>query len=144
MKPTTETNLLKAKEIEPTDQALEKILGNELFPVYREVINTLTDEFGLETQWQFYKDGGAWLCKVVFKKKSILLISIWEYYINTGFYFTDKTGVGVLDLDIDKEIKAEFEVAKPIGKLLPLILDIDQLNQIKDLKEIVRYKKALK
>ncbi len=144
MKSNNETILLREKEIVPTDKALENALGKELFIIYQELIKIFTNEFGLEPQWQFYKDGNAWLCKVVHKKKTILWLSIWKDYIKTGFYFTEKTGMGVLELDIDNKIKEEFEVAKPIGKLIPLIIDIDQQNQIEDLKKVVKYKKELK
>jgi len=144
MGPDKETILLREKEIEPTNVVLEKVLGKELFIIYQELIKILTDEFNLEPQWQFYKDGNAWLCKVVFKKKTILWVSIWEMYIKTGFYFTEKTGKGVLELDIDSKIKEEFELAKPIGKLKPLIIDIKRQKQIKDLKEVIKYKKGLK
>ena len=144
MRPDNKTILLREKEIVPTENVLENALGKELFNIYQEIIQIFTDEFSLEPQWNFYKDGMAWLCKVVYKKKTILWLSVWENYIKTGFYFTEKTGLGVLELDIDHKIKEEFEVAKPIGKLIPLIIDIDQQNQIKDLKEVVRYKKGLK
>jgi hypothetical protein len=144
MKSDNETILLREEEIEPTDKVLESVLGKELFIIYQELIEIFTNEFSLEPQWRFYKDGKSWLCKVVYKKKTILWLSIWENYIKTGFYFTEKTGIGVLDLDIDNKIKEVFEVAKPIGKLIPLIIDIDQQEQIKDLKEVVRYKKGLK
>lgn len=144
MPSTTETMLLREPEIEPTDEVLELVLGKELFIIYQELIKVFTNEFGLEPQWRFYKDGKSWLCKVVYKKKTILWLSVWKNYVKTGFYFTDKTGVGVLDLAIDKTIKEEFEVAKPIGKLIPLIIDIDQQKQINDLKELIRYKKGLK
>ncbi len=144
MESNNETILLREKEIEPTDKVLENALGKELFIIYQELIKIFTNEFSLEPQWQFYKDGKAWLCKVVYKKKTILWLSIWENYIKTGFYFTEKTGIGVLELDIDNKIKEVFKMAKPIGKLIPLIIDIDQQNQIKDLKEVVRYKKGLK
>ena len=144
MKSNNETILLREKEIEPTDNVLENALGKELFIIYQELIKIFTDEFSLEPQWQFYKDGNAWLCKVVDKKKTILWLSVWENYIKTGFYFTEKTGLGVLELDIDNKIKEVFEAAKPIGKLLPLIIDINQQKQIKDLKEVVKYKKGLK
>jgi hypothetical protein len=138
------TILLREKEIEPTNEVLENVLGKELFNIYQELIKIFADEFSLEPQWQFYKDGNAWLCKVVYKKKTILWLSIWENCIKTGFYFTEKTGIGVLELDIDNKIKEVFEVAKPIGKLIPLIIDINQQKQIKDLKEVVKYKKGLK
>jgi len=138
------TILLREKEKEPTNEVLENVLGKELFNIYQELIKIFADEFSLEPQWQFYKDGNAWLCKVVYKKKTILWLSIWENCIKTGFYFTEKTGIGVLELDIDNKIKEVFEVAKPIGKLIPLIIDINQQKQIKDLKEVVKYKKGLK
>ena len=138
------TILLRENEIEPTNEVLENALGKELFIIYQELIKIFTDEFSLEPQWQFYKDGNAWLCKVVYKKKTILWLSIWKDYIKTGFYFTGKTGIGVLELDIDNKIKEVFEVAKPIGKLIPLIIDINQQKQIEDLKEVIKYKKGLK
>lgn len=144
MESNNETLLLRDKETEPTDAVLENALGKELFTIYQEIIEIFTDEFGLEPQWRYYKDGNAWLCKVVFKKKTILWLSIWENCIKTGFYFTEKTGTGVLELAIDNKIKEEFEVAKPIGKLIPLIINIDQQKQLDDLKEVVKYKKALK
>ena len=144
MKSDNETILLREKEIEPTDKVLENFLGKELFNIYQELIEIFTKEFSMEPQWRFYKDGNAWLCKVVYKKKTILWLSIWENYIKTGFYFTEKTGTGVLGLDIDNKIKAAFEVAKPVGKLIPLIIDINQQKQIEDLKEVIKYKKGLK
>ncbi|HCE58367.1 MAG TPA: hypothetical protein DER09_11180 [Prolixibacteraceae bacterium] len=144
MESDNETTLLREKETVPTNEVLENVLGKELFTIYQELISVFTDEFGLELQWNFYKDGNAWLCKVVHKKKTILWLSVWKNYIKTGFYFTENTGTGVLALDIDNTIKAAFEVAKPIGKLIPLTIDINQQKQIKDLKELVKYKKGLK
>nr|WP_321408895.1 DUF3788 family protein [uncultured Carboxylicivirga sp.] len=144
MESNNETILLRDKDIEPTDTVLENALGKERFRIYQELIKIFTDEYSLEPQWRYYKDGNAWLCKVVYKKKTILWLSVWENYIKTGFYFTEKTGIGVLELNIDKKIKKEFELASPIGKLIPLIIDIDQQNQINDLKEVVNYKKGLK
>lgn len=144
MESDNETLLLREKETVPTNEVLEAVLDNELFKIYKELISVFTDEFGLEPQWNFYKDGNAWLCKVVHKKKTILWLSVWKNYIKTGFYFTENTGTGVLELAIDNTIKEAFEVAKPIGKLIPLTLDINRQNQIKDLKEVVNYKKSLK
>lgn len=144
MKSDNESLLLREKETEPTDNVLESVLGKELFAIYQELTEIFTHEFSLEPQWRYYKDGNAWLCKVVDKKKTILWLSIWENYIKTGFYFTDKTGTGILDLDIDNNIKEAFKVAKPSGKLIPLIIDINRQKQINDLKEVIKYKKGLK
>lgn len=144
MKSENETILLRDKEIEPTDEVLENALGKKLFTIYQELIQIFADEFSLELQWRFYNDGKSWLCKVVDKKKTVLWLSVWENYIKTGFYFTGKTRNGVLELDIDETIKETFSATKPVGKLMPLIIDIDQQKQIEDLKRVIKYKKGLK
>jgi len=110
MESNNETILLREKEIEPTDKVLENALGKDLFMIYQEIIRIFINEFSLEPQWQFYKDGKAWLCKVVYKKKTILWLSIWENYIKTGFYFTEKTRIGVFDLNIDSKLIEAFEM----------------------------------
>jgi len=138
------TLLLRDKEVEPSNEVLENVMEKDLYLIYQELIEIFTHEFNLDPQWHFYKDGNSWLCKVVHKKKTILWLSVWNNCIKTGFYFTEKTGKGVLELDIDNHIKKEFEIAKPIGKLLPLTFEINHQTQIKDLKEVIRYKKELK
>jgi len=144
MKSKNETILLRDKEIEPTDEVLENALGKELFTIYQEIVQIFTDEFSLVLHWRFYKDGKSWLCKVVYKKKTILWLSVWENYIQTAFYFTEKTRNGVLELGIDMNIKETFSAVKPVGKLMPLIIDIDHQKQIEDLKKVIKYKKGLK
>jgi hypothetical protein len=44
-------------------------------------------------------------------------------------------------LDIDNAIKTEFESAKPIGKLIPLIMRIDSAGQLRDWNNIAVYNK---
>lgn len=136
--------LLREKESEPTPEVLENVMGKDLFMIYQELIEIFTHEFSLEPQWHFYNNGKSWLCKVIDKKKTILWLSVWDKFIKTGFYFTEKTGKGVLELAIDDQIKKVFEQAKPIGKLIPLAFEIVHPTQIKDLKEVLKYKKGLK
>ncbi|MCU4166572.1 DUF3788 family protein [Carboxylicivirga caseinilyticus] len=95
MESNNETILLRDKDIEPTDAVLENALGKERFSIYQKLIKIFTNEYSLEPQWRYYKDGNAWLCKIVYKKKTILWLSVWENYIKTGFYFTEKTRLGV-------------------------------------------------
>jgi hypothetical protein len=136
--------LLRDADIEPTNEVLENALGKNLFGVYSELVETTSSELGLEYEWRYYKDGHAWLCKVTHKKKTIFWLSVWEKCIKTGFYFTEKTRSGIFDLLIKNEIKHKFENAQPIGKLLPLGLEIDKIDQLKDLMEIIKFKKELK
>ncbi len=144
MKSENQIMLLREAETEPTEEVLENALGKEVFSVYKELMKIFIDELGMEPQWRFYKDGNAWLCKVVFRKKTILWLSVWEKFIKTGFYFSEKTRLGIFDLEIKEEIKETFSKAKTIGKLIPLALEIEREEQIEDLMEIIKYKKKLK
>ena len=141
----TENILLRDSKVNPTNEILENALGKDIFRVYEELIKIITDvEFELKPEWNFYKDGKAWLCKVNYKKKTVFWLSIWEKYIKTGFYFTEKTRSGILSLQISEKIIKDFEETKTVGKLFPLVLNIDKERQLEDLKEIIKYKKGLK
>lgn len=141
---STEAMLLRDPEFVLTTELLKKELGKNLFSVYEELNKLITEEFGLNSVWNYYKDGKAWLCKVVNGKKTVFWISAWDGYIKTSFYFTERTRVGVTNLEIDDRINKEFEKVKAVGKLVPLILDIDRKEQLKDLVKIIKYKKSLK
>ena len=99
---------------------------------------------GLVTEWRYYKDGKAWLCKVCYKKKTIFWLSVWDKFFKTGFYFTDKNCTGVAELDIEEKIKEEFSRNKHIGKLIPLAIKMNRKEQIDDVIKIIEYKKRLK
>jgi hypothetical protein len=136
--------LLREAEIEPTDEVLEKALGKEVFEVYRELQKDISTEFSLGHEWKFYRDGKAWLLKATCKKKTIFWLSIWEKFIKTSFYFTEKTRSGIFDLAISGKIKESFDKTESVGKLIPLIFDIEEKKQLNDFREIVKYKKSLK
>lgn len=137
--------LLRESGTIPTEEVLENALGKKVFAVYEELIKTITGaEFELAPEWNYYKDGKAWLCKVIYRKKTVFWLSAWENHIKTSFYFTEKTRAGIFDLTVDEKIKQDFIETKAVGKLNPLILCIDTPEQLEDLKEIIRYKKGLK
>ena len=140
----TETILLRDSETYPTDEVLEMALGKDIFPVYEELIKIITGvEYDLKPEWNFYKDGKSWLCKVTSKKKTVFWLSVWENHFKTGFYFNGNTRSGIFSLKINQEIIQHFEEAKTVGKLFPLVLEIDNKNQLEDLKELIKYKKSV-
>ncbi|HBZ26545.1 MAG TPA: hypothetical protein DEO54_09985 [Rikenellaceae bacterium] len=129
--------LLRDENIFPDEDVLKTVLG-DLYPVYREFIEIVTgEEYSLETQWNYYKDGKSWLCKVSKKKKTILWLSVWSGYFKTGFYFTEKSMEAILALEIEKDLKETFLSTKPIGKLKPLVIDISSREQLKDALAVV-------
>lgn len=126
----------------PTDAVLKSVLGsaNE---AYVETMRRLA-VMELEPIWNYYKDGGAWLCKVQFKKKTVFWLSIWENHFRIVFYFTEKTMQGLAELDVEPALVQQLASAPPIGKLIPLAFNIQSTAQLDDLFTVAAYKKNLK
>lgn len=136
--------LLRNAEIYPSEDVLKDALG-EVYGVLESFFKTITDnEYGLTIEWRYYNDGKAWLGKVQHKKKTILWLSVWEGFFKVSFYFTEKHLETIVALDIAESIKEDFCKAKPVGRLIPMIIDIKTDNQLKDLLTVVRFKKSLK
>ena len=124
--------LLREQDIFPGEEVLEKVLSDS-YPVYKEFMEVITGKkYGLVPQWNYYKDGKAWLCKAGFKGKTVFWLSVWDKFFKTAFYFTEKTKQGIEKLDIDKSIKDDFSRSKPAGKLIPLSISIGKKNQLPD------------
>lgn len=48
-----------------------------------------------------------------------------------------------MDLDFNHTIKSSFDAAKPIGKLIPLVVEINDEERLNDFSIILNYKKNL-
>jgi len=138
-----DNQLLREKEVPPTEEVLKKALKSS-YGAYSELIEKITAPGGIEPVWNYYNDGKAWLCKMVFKKKTVFWLSVWDGFFKAGFYFTEKNSAGIMQLDIDNRIREEFRSHKPTGKLLPLPFRISKKDQLKDLMTVIEYKKTLK
>jgi hypothetical protein len=140
-----DVQLLRDPAIFPTQEVLETALGKDVFAVYAHLYDMTTGPgIELNPEWNYYKDGKAWLYKVGNGKKTVFWLSVWEKHIKVSFYFTEKTRMGIFELPISEEIKRDFNESRPIGKLIPLSLSIETPGQLEDLKEVIQYKKGLK
>lgn len=136
--------MLTDPKIPPTEELLGEIL-RESYPVYEAMIASVTGpDYGLEPQWRYYNDGKAWLCKMVFKKKTVFWLSVWDGFFKAGFYFVERHFQGINELYIDPEIKKALVKAKPSGTLFPVTMVMRRKEQIRDLLLLVEYKKKLK
>ncbi len=135
--------LLRDESIEPIADVLSTVISSELYAIYQQLIKIAETELDLQSEWRYYKDGKSWLCKFVYKKKTVLWLSLWETFIKVSFYFTEKTRSGIDELEIDESLKYELKNTASIGKLLPLIIDISSEEQLKDISTIIEYKKSL-
>lgn len=137
--------LLKDPDIYPSSEVLENVLGRTVYEVLESFTGMVAnDAYGLIPEWRYYNDGKAWLNKVQYKKKTVFWLSVWEGFFKVSFFFTEKHLEGIAALDISDTIKEDFARAKPCGRLIPMILDITDKEQLDDLLTVVRFKKSLK
>lgn len=137
-----ETIALKNKDVIPSQEVLESVLQTS-YPAFEELINRLS-ELGIRPEWNYYNDGKVWLCKMLWKKKNLGWLSVWGGFFKTAFYFTEKHLEGIAGLDIAESIKEDFCKAKPVGKLMPMVIEVRKQEQLKDVLTVVRFKKDLK
>lgn len=136
--------LLRDADIFPSKDILRNALGT-VYDILESFINSITtEEYDLSIEWRYYNDGKAWLGKVVYMKKTILWLSVWDGFYKTSFYFTEKHLEAISELNISDTIKSNFYKAKPVGKLIPIIIDVNKEEQLDDLLTIVSFKKRLK
>lgn len=135
---------LRDAEIVPSDKVLKDTLG-DVYDVLESFLATITNEaYLLNIEWRYYNDGKAWLCKVQHKKKTILWLSVWEGFFKVSFFFTEKHLEAIAALDISEAIKTELASAKAVGRLIPMIFNINNANQLEELLTVVHFKKTLK
>ena len=135
-----EKSPLNNKDTFPTDDVLQNVLS-DAFPVFIKLMEILkSGKYLLNPEWRYYKDGNAWLCKITQKKKTVAWLSVWYDHFKLAFYFTEKSGSGINDLDIDVLLKEFYLNHQPIGKLKPLIIEIKYESQLSDIYKIIDYK----
>lgn len=135
--------LLRTALEEPNTDMLQKLL-HKYYICYKDFINTITTEYALTCSWNFYKDGNAWLCKIIQKKKTVCWLSVWDTGAKISFYFTEKHKDTVLSLNISEALKQQFISAKNIGKLLPLTIDLNNTSAVNDALLVTTFKMQLK
>jgi len=139
-----EVQLLREQEIFPSKEVLQDVLGR-VYDVWAELETKVTlEELALTLDWNYYKDAKSWLCKVCHKKKTVFWLSVFEGCFKTTFIFLERHLSGIDELDISEQIKEDFCQMKPVGKLLPMLICINEQKQLTDLLKIIKFKKELK
>ncbi|MDR0332967.1 MAG: DUF3788 domain-containing protein [Dysgonamonadaceae bacterium] len=139
-----EVQLLREQNIFPSEEVLKNVLG-QVYALWAEFeTQIIQGEFALTPEWNYYNDGKSWLCKVCHKKKTVFWLSVWEGHFRITFFFTEKHLEGISELNISEQIKEDFCRMKPIGKLLPMMINIDKQSQLADVLKIVKFKKEWK
>ena len=137
-----EQQLLRDPLVNPDEAVLETVLGKK-YPVYRE-FTVKIKEFNLVPEWHYYNDGKSWLGKVMYKKKNLCWLSVWNTGFKMTFYFLERALEGFYALNIDDGIKNITRETKSVGKSQPVMLLITNKKILKDALQIMLYKMILK
>ena len=137
-----ENQILIDPNIKPENEVLESALGKN-YERYTEFVGKINAQ-NLTLEWNYYNDGKSWLCKILNKKKNLCWLSVWNTGFKLTFYFTEKTIEGIHELDVDDAIKNAVRETKPTGKLLPVILLIENKKRMDDGLKVLEYKMRLK
>ena len=132
---------LKDKELQPSVEVLQEVL-DESFIAFESLCNDLIPH-NIIPEWNYYNDGKAWLCKLLFKKKNLAWLGVCDGSFIVTCYFTEKHLEKIADSDISEPVKEAFCVAKPIGRLLPMSITIDTANLPADVLTMILFKKGL-
>jgi len=128
----------------PADELIKAALG-DVDVVYKEFLTKIAElPSGVALEWKYYQDGKAWLCKGVYKKKTVFWLSVWEKYFKVVFYFTEKHIPALEKIDMEEGIKTNFRTSKRIGKLIPLVFIVNSSDQLMDLFKVISYKMTAK
>ena len=124
------------------DNILESALGKKyaLFENFRQKIA----EQNLILEWHYYLDAKSWLGKVLYKKKNLCWLSVWNTGFKLTFYFPEKIIDRVYALDIDDEIIMAAKEIKSVGKSRPVMLLIRNKKIMNNAFKILDFKRNLK
>lgn len=134
--------ILNNPDLYPDKDVLKEVLTENVLIFYDKLLKVITsdNESKFSAEWRYYNDGKSWLCKVVNKKRTIFWLSVWEGYFKVSFYFTEKHKEGIASLPISESAKDSFINAKPIGKLMPLTIDVYCEEQLTDVLAIAKFR----
>lgn len=81
---------LTDKNKQPDDRLLEQVL-QQMFTLYQQLRQQLR-ESEIEIMWNYYNDGKAWLGKLMWRKKNLGWVHVYDQAFRIVVFFTENTG----------------------------------------------------
>lgn len=136
------TKELVDKDIFPNELVLKRVLGRS-YKAYCSLLEHFDNNEMIYT-WKYYHDGKAWLCKVQYKKRTIVWMSAWKGYMKATIYIPEKYISDLYKLVLNEETIKKIRKTKNVGKSKPCIFNICRKKDIKQFDIIMQFKKQNK
>ena len=135
--------LLKDQAEFPTVENLAKHLSAENLSLYQQLLVELHENSYME-DWNYYKDGNNWLSKILFKKKNLGWISIWETGVKVTVFFSERVWQQLVANELFAKLEDNEASIQKNGKLNTVLIPIQDQASLQTAVELVNFKKKLK
>ena len=143
---------LREKDVTPTSDVLESILGNS-YLAYEELQGILPD-FEMEQNWQWYTPHKAWYAKGQYfwtttrgtrKEKVIYWLHVCDGCFCVTVWFKEKNRSEALKLNVSEETKKIIRDAKSEmnATTFPVMINVTTASVLKDICNLIEAKKDL-
>jgi len=144
--------VLRDNTAQPTQELLEKVLGNS-YLAYEEFQDTLAD-LEIEQQWQWYAPYKAWFARGQYywstprgteKEKTLYWLYVFDSFFIISVWFKEKNRQELLNANVSDATKELIKTTSTMGKLptFPVEFNITNPNQLTDIYTLIKYKKKL-
>lgn len=133
---------LRDENIFPDEEVLRTVLESS-FEAFAALLK-LFDKNEMVSEWRYYKDGKAWLCKVQKKKKTMVWMSARKGFMIATVYLPVRLLNELLELDISDGSKENIRKAKNVGKSKPCSFEIRNEEVLADFERVMQFKIKVK
>jgi len=138
-----EKPILTDKEQFPTEEIIFSHLADNK-QHWQSLFTELHERYSeFEEQWRFYKDGNAWLLKIVKKKKTVLWVTVFDGFFKTTFYFGEKAEPIIMSSDLPENLKEQYRTNK-YGKIRGITVTPHSSDNLKEVFSLITLKLSIK
>ena len=131
--------ILTDPDVTPDEQRISAALCGAM-DAWRVLESALsTPPFDLVLSWRYYRDGG-WLCKALRGQRNLAWLAVWDGYFTVTFYFAARHRADLLELDVGDALRRQAAEAEMTGRMLPLVIEVRDEQDVEAVLEIMRYK----
>lgn len=135
--------ILKDQSEFPTVENLAKHLSAEDLTLYQQLLDEI-HKFSYNEDWNYYKDGNNWLSKILFKKKNLGWISIWEAGVKVTVYFGERVWPQLVANELFSKLEVNGASIQKSGKLSAVLIPIKDEESLQTAVELVNLKKTIR
>lgn len=135
--------ILKDKEEFPTIENLANHLSEKDLLLYQQLLESI-HEYSFQEDWNYYNDGHNWLSKILFKKKNLGWISIWETGVKVTVYFGERVWPQLVANELFSKLEANEASIQKSGKLNAVLIPIQDEESLQVTVALINLKKTIK